>query len=120
MRIGAIPDGLVERLGLLSARCRRRSASRCSRCRSRARCRSRSGPGSSPRWPRGRRPELPSTSACKRLGTSRVLDVIATLGHVRQTRRAYEISRAPTAGWTPPPSTYLGDFLADTARYWEW
>ena len=110
-------------MGCCSARCRRRSARRCSRCRWRARCRWRSGPGFSAAWRRALaiRPSWPNTSGCSRQGTARILDVIATLGHVKQNPDGrYEMTASGRRWLDPRSDTYVGDFVADTYNYWDW
>ena len=47
--------------------------------------------------------------------------MIATLGHVKQNPDGtYEMTASGQRWLDPRSDTYLGDFLADTAHYWEW
>jgi hypothetical protein len=54
-------------------------------------------------------------------GTKRVLDVIASLGHLElRADGRYEMSERARRWLDPHSDHYVGDFLADTAEYWEW
>jgi SAM-dependent methyltransferase len=54
-------------------------------------------------------------------GTERVLDVISSLGHLKlRPDGRYEMTKRARAWLDPRSDTYLGDFLADTACYWDW
>jgi ubiquinone/menaquinone biosynthesis C-methylase UbiE len=54
-------------------------------------------------------------------GTELVLDVVATLGHVELRPDGRYAMTAHGRRWLDPRSeTYLGDFLADNAEYWAW
>lgn len=47
--------------------------------------------------------------------------MIASLGHVRQNPDGrYEMTKSGRPWLDPSSDTYLGDFLADTAEYWDW
>jgi len=50
-----------------------------------------------------------------------VLDVIASLGHLEiRADGRYEMSERARRWLDPGSDHYLGDFLADTAEYWQW
>jgi SAM-dependent methyltransferase len=54
-------------------------------------------------------------------GTRRVLDVICSLGHLEvRPDGSYEMTKSARRWLDPSSDTYLGDFLADTAYYWDW
>jgi hypothetical protein len=53
--------------------------------------------------------------------TELLLDVIASLGHVElRPDGRYEMSDRARRWLDPRSDHYVGDFLADTAEYWEW
>jgi hypothetical protein len=53
--------------------------------------------------------------------TELLLDVIASLGHVeRRPDGRYEMSERARRWLDPSSDHYVGDFLADTAEYWQW
>jgi SAM-dependent methyltransferase len=53
--------------------------------------------------------------------TKLVLDVIASLGHVEQRPDGrFEMSERARRWLDPHSDHYVGDFLADTAEYWDW
>lgn len=53
--------------------------------------------------------------------TELVLDVIASLGHVeRRADGRYAMTERARRWLDPRSDHYLGDFLADTAEYWQW
>src|SRR3954454_14772287 len=65
--------------------------------------------------------ELAEHLGLQETGTARVLDVIASLGHVRQTPAGrYEMTRSGRPWLDPSSDTYLGDFLTDAAEYSDW
>jgi SAM-dependent methyltransferase len=65
--------------------------------------------------------ELAEHLGLQKTGTVRVLDVIASLGHVRERADGrYEMTSTGRPWLDPRSDTYLGDFLADTANYWDW
>lgn len=54
-------------------------------------------------------------------GTELLLDVIASLGHVElRPDGRYEMSDRARRWLDPGSDHYVGDFLADTAEYWQW
>ncbi|HET9676101.1 MAG TPA: methyltransferase [Solirubrobacterales bacterium] len=123
MRIAAVPDGPVERLGLLLNKLPTpigeamysmpiaRSLQVAQRT------------GILPALAEGPRDpgELAEHLGLQKTGTVRVLDVIASLGHVRQLPDGrYEMTKSGRPWLDPRSDTYLGDFLADTAYYWDW
>ncbi len=123
MRLGAIPDSLLERLGLLLGKVPTpigeamysmpvaRSLQVAQRT------------GILGALAEGQRDpaELAEHLGLQATGTVRVLDVIATLGHVRQNPDGtYEMTKSGRRWLDPRSDTYLGDFLADTYEYWDW
>jgi SAM-dependent methyltransferase len=123
MRIAAVPDGPLERLGLLLNRLPTpigeamysmplaRSLQVAQRTGMLAAL------AEGPRDPG----ELAEHLGLQKTGTVRVLDVIASLGHVRQNPDGrYEMTKSGRPWLDPRSDTYLGDFLADTAHYWDW
>ena len=123
MRIAAVPDGPIERLGLLLHKLPTpigeamysmpiaRSLQVAQRT------------GILPALAEGPREpgELAEHLGLQQTGTERVLDVIASLGHVKQLPDGrYEMTSSGRPWLDPRSDTYLGDFLADTAYYWDW
>ena len=54
-------------------------------------------------------------------GTRRLLEVLSVARHPEAPRRALRASPRAQRKWLDPgSSTYVGDFLADNAHYWEW
>jgi hypothetical protein len=65
--------------------------------------------------------ELAEHLGLQATGTELVLDVIASLGHVElRADGRYEMSERARCWLDPGSEHYLGDFLADTAEYWQW
>lgn len=123
MRIAAVPDGAVERLGLLLGKLPTpigeamfaMPIARCLQVAQRTGMLAALAEG--PREPG----ELAEHLGLQKTGTARVLDVIASLGHVKQNPDGrYEMTRSGRPWLDPRSDTYLGDFLADTAEYWDW
>ena len=123
MRIAAVPDGPVERLGLLLNKLPTpigeamfaMPVARCLQAAQRTGMLAALAEG--PREPG----ELAEHLGLQKAGTARVLDVIASLGHVRQLPDGrYEMTKSGRPWLDPRSDTYLGDFLADTAEYWDW
>ncbi len=123
MRIGAIPDGLLERLGLLLNRVPTpvgeamysmpvaRSLQVAQRTGMLAAL------AAGPREPT----ELAEHLGLQPVATRRLLDVVASLGHLKlRPDGRYEMTARARAWLDPSSETYLGDFLADTAHYWDW
>ena len=52
--------------------------------------------------------------------TGLLLDVLTALGHVRLRDERYELSPRARRWLEPQSDRYLGDFLADNYSYWEW
>lgn len=123
MRIGAIPEGLVERLGLMLNKLptpigEAMYAMPLARSLQVAQRTGILGAlAEGPREPA----ELAEHLGLQAAGTVRVLDVIASVGHVRQRPDGrYEMTKSGRTWLDPSSDTYLGDFLADTAYYWDW
>jgi len=123
MRLGAIPDGLAERIGLLLGRVPTpigeamysMPVARSLQVAQRTGILGALAEG--PRDP----DELAEHLGLQAKGTIRVLDVIATLGHVKQNADgSYEMTASGRRWLDPRSDTYLGDFLADTYEYWGW
>jgi SAM-dependent methyltransferase len=123
MRLGAIPDSLVERLGLLLGKVPTpigeamysMPVARSLQVAQRTGILGALAAG--PRDPA----ELAEHLGLQAKGTVRVLDVIATLGHVRQNPDGrYEMTKSGRTWLDPRSKSYLGDFLADTYHYWDW
>jgi len=123
MRIAAVPDGLVERLGLLLNKLPTpigeamysMPIARSLQVAQRTGILAALAEG--PREPA----ELAEHLGLQKTGTERVLDVIASLGHVKQRPDGrYEMTAGGRPWLDPRSDTYLGDFLADTAHYWDW
>jgi SAM-dependent methyltransferase len=123
MRIAAVPDGPVERLGLLLNKVPTpigeamysMPIARSLQVAQRTGILAAIAEG--PRKPG----ELAEHLGLQKTGTTRVLDVIASLGHVRQLPDGrYEMTKSGRPWLDPRSDTYLGDFLADTAYYWDW
>ncbi|HEY1592258.1 MAG TPA: class I SAM-dependent methyltransferase [Solirubrobacteraceae bacterium] len=66
-------------------------------------------------------PELARELGLRPQGTALVLDVMAVAG-VAETGPGgrYSMSKRAAKWLSPSSSSYVGDFLADTANYWEW
>ncbi|HET7590034.1 MAG TPA: class I SAM-dependent methyltransferase [Solirubrobacterales bacterium] len=123
MRIAAVPDGVVERVGLLLNKLPTpigeamfaMPVARCLQVAQRTGMLAALAEG--PREPG----ELAEHLGLQPTGTARVLDVIASLGHLRQNPDGrYEMTKSARPWLDPRSDTYLGDFLADTAEYWDW
>src|ERR1700750_2530877 len=123
MRIAAVPDGPIERLGLLLNKLPTpigeamysMPIARSLQVAQRTGILAALAEG--PRDPG----ELAEHLGLQKTGTVRVLDVIASLGHVRQLPDGrYEMTKSGRPWLDPRSETYLGDFLADTAYYWDW
>lgn len=123
MRIAAVPDGVVERLGLLLNKLPTpigeamyaMPVARSLQVAQRTGILAALAEG--PRDPA----ELAEHLGLQATGTARVLDVIASLGHVKQLPDGrYEMTASGRPWLDPRSDTYLGDFLADTAHYWDW
>jgi SAM-dependent methyltransferase len=123
VRLGAIPEGLVERLGLLLGKVPTpvgESMYSMPLARS-LQVAQRTGIlaalAEGPREPA----ELAEHLGLQPKGTLRILDVIATVGHVKQNPDGrYEMTKSGRTWLDPRSDTYLGDFLADTYHYWDW
>lgn len=123
MRLGAIPDSLIERIGLLLGKVPTpigeamysMPVARSLQVAQRTGILGALAEG--PRDPT----ELAEHLGLQPKGTIRVLDVIATLGHVKQNPDGrYEMTSSARRWLDPRSDTYLGDFLADTYEYWDW
>jgi O-methyltransferase domain len=123
MRIGAIPDNPLERLGLLLNEVPTpvgdalfaMPLARCLQVAQRTGMLGALAEG--PRDPG----ELAEHLGLQRAGTVRVLDVVSTAGSVSQLPDGrYEMTKRGRKWLDPSSDTYIGDFIADTAHYWDW
>ncbi|HEU4393651.1 MAG TPA: class I SAM-dependent methyltransferase [Solirubrobacterales bacterium] len=123
MRIAAVPDGLLERLGLLLNKLPTpigeamyaMPAARSLQVAQRTGMLTALAEG--PREPA----ELAEHLGLRPAATVRVLDVVASLGHLKlRPDGRYEMTARARAWLDPSSDTYVGDFLADTAHYWDW
>jgi hypothetical protein len=65
--------------------------------------------------------ELAEQLGLREQGTRRVLDVLVSAQVLRlESSERYAISPRTKKWLDPSSSTYVGDFLADTAHYWSW
>lgn len=65
--------------------------------------------------------ELAEHLGLQAAGTELLLDVIASLGHLElKPDGRYEMSDRARRWLDPKSDHYVGDFLADTAEYWQW
>ncbi|MFN8162910.1 MAG: methyltransferase domain-containing protein [Solirubrobacterales bacterium] len=123
MRIATVPDGLLERIGLLLNKLptpigEAMYAMPVARSLQVAQRTGMLGAlAEGPRDP----VELAEHLGLQPAGTVRVLDVVASLGHLElRPDGRYEMTSRARAWLDPSSETYLGDFLADTAHYWDW
>lgn len=123
MRIAAKPDGVVERLGLLLNQLPTpigeamfaMPVARSLQVAQKTGMLTALAEG--PREPA----ELAEHLGLREAGTVRVLDVIASLGHLKlRPDGKYEMSERAKRWLDPSSDRYVGDFLADTGYYWEW
>lgn len=123
MRIAAVPDGLLERIALLANQLPTpigeamysMPVARSLQVAQRTGMLAALAEG--PREPT----ELAEHLGLQPKGTERVLDVISSLGHLKlRADGRYEMTKGARAWLDPRSDTYLGDFLADTAHYWDW
>jgi SAM-dependent methyltransferase len=123
MRIAAVPEGLVERIGLLLNRLPTpigeamfgMPVARALQVAQSTGMLAALAEG--PRHPA----ELAEHLGLQRAGTERVLDVIASLGHLElRPDGSYEMTSRARRWLDPHSDHYVGDFLGDTAHYWQW
>lgn len=123
MRIAAVPDGVLERLALLTGQLPTpigeamfsMPVARSLQVAQRTGMLTALAEG--PREPA----EMAEHLGLQPKATERVLDVIASLGHLKlRPDGRYEMTKKARAWLDPRSDTYLGDFLADTAHYWDW
>lgn len=123
MRLSAVPEGLVERIGLwlnkvptpIGEAMYGMPVARCLQVAQRT--------GMLGALAEGTRDpdELAEHLGLQAAGTRRVLDVVASLGHLEiQPDGRYAMSASARRWLDPASDTYLGDFLADTYHYWDW
>jgi len=123
MRVSAVPEGLIERIGLwlnkvpipIGESMYGMPVARCLQVAQRTGMLAALAEG--PREPA----ELAEHLGLRPAGTRRVLDVVASLGHVEVQADGRYAMNPRSRHWLDPASdTYLGDFLADTYYYWDW
>jgi hypothetical protein len=123
MRITAAPDGLTERIGLMLNRLptpigEAMFAMPVARSLQVAQ---RTGMLSALAEDARDPVELAEHLGLQPTATELVLDVIASLGHVERRADGRYAMTDRARRWLDPRSDhYLGDFLADTAEYWQW
>jgi hypothetical protein len=64
--------------------------------------------------------ELASRLDLREQGTRRLLEVLSAAGILKLDGERFEIASRQRKWLDPGSSTYVGNFLADTAHYWEW
>lgn len=123
MRIAAVPEGILERVALrlnqlptpIGEAMYSMPMARCLQVAQRTGMLAALAEG--PRDPA----ELAEHLGLREAGTRRVLDVVASMGHLDVGADGrYEMNSRARAWLDPKSETYLGDFLADTAYYWDW
>lgn len=123
MRLGAVPDNPLERLGLWLNRVPTpigeslfgMAVSRALQVAQTTGMLTALAEG--PREPA----ELAEHLGLQAAGTELVLDVVASLGHLELRPDGRYAMTSQGRRWLDPRSqTYLGDFLADNAEYWAW
>lgn len=123
MRVTAAPDGLIERIGLLLNRLptpigEAMLAMPVARSLQVAQ---RTGMLAALAEDARDPVELAEHLGLQPTATELVLDVIASVGHVElRADGRYEMTDRARRWLDPHSDRYLGDFLADTAEYWEW
>ncbi len=123
MRVTAAPDGLIERIGLLLNRLptpigEAMLAMPVARSLQVAQ---RTGMLAALAEDARDPVELAEHLGLQPTATELVLDVIASVGHVElRADGRYEMTDRARRWLDPRSDHYLGDFLADTAEYWEW
>ena len=123
MRITAAPDGLLERVGLLFNQLptpigEAMFAMPVARSLQVAQRTGMLGAlAEGPRDPA----ELAEHLGLQAAGTELVLDVVASAGHIElRPDGRYEMTTRARRWLDPASDRYVGDFLADTAEYWQW
>lgn len=123
MRIAAVPEGVLERVALrlnqlptpIGEAMYAMPMARCLQVAQRTGMLA--ALAESPRDPA----ELAEHLGLREAGTRRVLDVVASMGHLDvDADGRYAMNKRARAWLDPKSDTYLGDFLADTAYYWDW
>jgi hypothetical protein len=123
MRIGAKPEGFVERLGLLANRVptpvgEAMFAMPVARALQVAQT---TGILAALAEDAREPTELAEHLGLQPTPTRLLLEVIASLGHVRlRADGRYELGDRARRWLDPRSDRYVGDFLADTANYWQW
>jgi 2-polyprenyl-3-methyl-5-hydroxy-6-metoxy-1,4-benzoquinol methylase len=123
MRIRAVPDGLVERIGLLANRLPTPiGEAMLAMPVARALQVAQSTGMLSALAEDAREPdELAEHLGLQPAPTRLVLDAVASLGHLEQRADGRYEMTARARRWLDPRSdSYVGDFLADTGSYWQW
>jgi hypothetical protein len=123
MRITPAPDGLIERVGLLTNQLPTpigeamfaMPVARSLQVAQRTGILGALAEG--PREPT----ELAEHLGLQAAGTALLLDVVASVGHIElRPEGRYEMASRARRWLDPSSDRYLGDFLADTAEYWSW
>lgn len=123
MRVTAAPDGLIERIGLLLNRLPTPigEAMLSMPVARSLQVAQRTGMLAALAEDARDPVELAEHLGLQPTATELVLDVIASVGHVElRPDGRYEMTDRARRWLDPHSDHYLGDFLADTAEYWEW
>jgi SAM-dependent methyltransferase len=123
VRLGAVPDNPLERLGLLLNRVPTPIGESLFAMAVARALQVAQTTGMLPALAEGPREpaELAEHLGLQPTGTELVLDVVASLGHVELRPDGSYAMTSRGRRWLDPRSeTYLGDFLADNAEYWSW
>jgi ubiquinone/menaquinone biosynthesis C-methylase UbiE len=123
MRISAVPDGLIERIGLMLNRVPTpigEAMFGMAVARS-LQIAQRTGILAALAEDARDPAELAEHLGLQATATELLLDVIASLGHVElRPDGRYEMSERAKRWLDPSSEHYVGDFLADTGEYWQW
>ena len=123
MRIAATPDGLTERVGLLFNQLPTPIGEAMFAMPVARSLQVAQSTGMLAALAEGPRDpvELAEHLGLRPVGTELVLDVIASLGHLKlRPDGRYEMTSRARRWLDPHSDRYLGDFLADTGEYWQW
>jgi ubiquinone/menaquinone biosynthesis C-methylase UbiE len=122
VRLGAKPEGLVERVGLLANRLPTaigESMFAMPIARS-LQVAQRTGVFAALAERPHTADELAAHLDLQPVATGLLLDVLTALGHVKLSGETYELAPRARRWLEPGGDSYLGDFLEDNYHYWEW
>lgn len=123
MRIGAKPEGLLERIGVLANRVPTPIGEAMYGMPVARALQVAQATGMLPALAEDPREptELAEHLGLQPTATRLVLEVVASLGHLRlRPDGRYEMTKRSRRWLDPHSDRYVGDFLADTASYWSW